>query len=161
MEKQTTNVITYRCTGNLIQVQYVHVKMVIFFAPKRYRIPYGKTLLKEYWMMCISVDFSALNLSLKTPKSPHRRDSRKNSESESFTEKNNNHSERQCIKHASLKSRSQNMWVVAEGFIVTCNEDLAQEKGEFELKKETCTVCILIWFYNPTFLSWAGTVKMP
>lgn len=34
MEKQTTNVITYRCTGNLIQVQYVHVKMVIFFAQK-------------------------------------------------------------------------------------------------------------------------------
>lgn len=79
-------------------------------------------------MICISVDFSALNLSLKTPKSPPRRDSRNNSESESFTEKNNNHSERQCIKHASLKSRSQNMWVAIEGLLVTYMEDLSLEK---------------------------------
>lgn len=69
----------------------------------------GKTEEKRLHGETVGFQEEALNLSLKTPKSPPRRDSWNNSESESFTEKNNNHSERQCIKHASLKSRSQNI----------------------------------------------------
>ena len=52
---------------------------------------------------------SALNLSLKATKSPSKKEPRLSCESESYTETNNNHSERQCIRHAALKSRSQNM----------------------------------------------------
>ncbi|XP_061183924.1 MPN domain-containing protein-like [Saccostrea echinata] len=57
----------------------------------------------------IRIQEEALNLSLKAPKSPPRKESHTYSESESFTEKNNNHSERKCIRHAALKSRSQNI----------------------------------------------------
>ncbi|XP_048778445.1 MPN domain-containing protein-like isoform X2 [Ostrea edulis] len=50
----------------------------------------------------------ALNLSLKTSKLPQRKESQTHFELD-FTERNNNYSEKKCIKHAALKSRSQSI----------------------------------------------------
>nr|XP_022323367.1 MPN domain-containing protein-like [Crassostrea virginica] len=67
----------------------------------------------------------ALNLSLKATKSPSKKEPRLSCESESYTETNNNHSERQCIRHAALKSRSQN---IDPHTLVECESFKEQEK---------------------------------